>query len=85
MVVPTTSGPRSGGNARTKTPELLDINCVAAQLCCSARHVRRLSDAGKLPRPVHLGALVRWLRADLEAWLAAGCPRVAARGERDHA
>lgn len=55
-------------------PALLDVQAVAQLLDCSARHVYRLADAGRMPRPVKLGALVRWRRADLDAWLAAGCP-----------
>jgi excisionase family DNA binding protein len=54
-------------------PALLDVRAVAALLGCSARHVYRLADAGRMPPPVRLGALVRWRRADLNAWLEAGC------------
>jgi excisionase family DNA binding protein len=53
---------------------LLDVRAVAALLRCSPRHVYRLSDSGKMPPPVRVGALVRWRRADLDRWLAAGCP-----------
>ncbi len=53
---------------------LLDVRAVAALLGCSARHVYRLADAGRMPAPVRVGALVRWRRTDLDAWLAAGCP-----------
>ncbi len=53
---------------------LLDVGNVAAMLDVSKQHVRRLADAGKLPRPIRLGSLVRWRRTDLDAWLAAGCP-----------
>jgi excisionase family DNA binding protein len=53
---------------------LLDVRAVAALLDCSTRHVYRLSDAGRMPAPVRVGALVRWRRADIDAWLAAGCP-----------
>lgn len=52
---------------------LLDVRQVAALLGCSARHVYRLSDAGRMPSPVHLGALVRWNRADVQHWIADGC------------
>ena len=55
-------------------PPMIDVGTVASLLSCSVRHVYRLSDAGKMPRPTKLGALVRWNRAALEAWLAAGCP-----------
>jgi excisionase family DNA binding protein len=52
---------------------LLDVRAVAALLNCSPRHVYRLSDAGHMPRPVRLGALVRWRREEIDAWLADGC------------
>jgi len=60
---------------------LLDVRAVAALLDCSPRHVYRLSDGGRMPAPVRIGALVRWRRQDLDAWLAAGCqPCRTARG-----
>jgi excisionase family DNA binding protein len=52
---------------------LLDVRGVAALLTCSARHVYRLADGGRLPAPVRLGALVRWRRQELLDWLAGGC------------
>jgi len=52
---------------------LLDVRGVAALLSCSPRHVYRLADAGRMPAPVRIGALVRWRRADLDEWLAGGC------------
>lgn len=59
--------------------KLLDVKAVAQLLGCSARHVYRLSDGGKMPAPVRLGALVRW-RLDgpggLRMWIAEGCPAV---------
>lgn len=58
----------------TTAPVLLDVQAVARLLDCSTRHVYRLSDAGRMPPPVKLGALVRWRRSDLDAWLADGCP-----------
>ena len=61
---------------------LLDVRAVGALLGCSSRHVYRLSDGGRMPAPVRLGALVRWRRQDLDAWLAGGCRpiRPTARG-----
>jgi excisionase family DNA binding protein len=53
---------------------LLDVNAVAALLSCSTRHVYRLADAGRMPPPVKLGALVRWNRQSVTTWLAEGCP-----------
>ena len=56
--------------------DLLDVQAVAATLGCSPRTVYRLSDAGKLPRPVRLGSLVRWRADELRQWINAGCPAV---------
>ena len=57
-----------------KEVRLLDVKAVARFLSCSARHVYRLADSGRMPRPQKLGALVRWDRLELEKWLADGCP-----------
>lgn len=59
------------------TAELLSVRDVAALLGdCSVRHLYRMADAGRIPRPIKLGGLVRWRRAELVAWLDAGCPPV---------
>lgn len=66
--------------ARTIQPEpggqaaLLNVGQVAELLGCSVRHTYRMADAGRMPRPIKLGALVRWPRAAIESWIAAGCP-----------
>ena len=57
--------------------QLLDVTAVAEMLGCSARHVYRLSDAGRMPRPVKLGSLVRWKATgpgSLAEWIDQGCP-----------
>lgn len=79
------AGQKAHRKSLRSATELLDARAVAELLSCSPRHVVRLADSDRLPRPVHLGALVRWLRADLEKWLAAGCPRVETNGSRNHA
>ncbi|MBX7255711.1 MAG: helix-turn-helix domain-containing protein [Candidatus Hydrogenedentes bacterium] len=56
------------------SPRLLDVRGVAALLDCSPRHIYRMSDAGRMPAPIRIGALVRWQRAAIDAWLADGCP-----------
>jgi excisionase family DNA binding protein len=63
----------------TERSGMLDVRAVAALLDCSVRHVYRLADAGRMPRPVKLGALVRWRRAEVESWIADGCPAVTKR------
>lgn len=64
----------AGRDSAPGGPALLDVQRIARLLACSPRHVYRLTDAGKMPRPVKLGALVRWNRAVVEAWIAEGCP-----------
>ena len=53
--------------------KLLDVGAVASMLGCSPRHIYRLSDSGRMPGPLRLGALVRWNRASIESWIADGC------------
>lgn len=53
---------------------LLTVDDVAAMLGVSGRHIYRLADAGKMPRPVKLGGAVRWDRLAIADWIAAGCP-----------
>ena len=53
---------------------MLDVQAVANLLGCSARHIYRMADMGRMPRPVKLGALVRWSRTTLEQWITDGCP-----------
>lgn len=62
--------------------KLLDVQAVAGLLGISPRTVYRLSDAGRMPGPVKLGSLVRWNRAAIDEWIAAGCPRVERRAGR---
>ncbi len=52
---------------------LLDVAQIAKVLNCSSRHVYRMVDAGRMPPPVRLGALVRWSRQAIEDWIAGGC------------
>ncbi len=72
-----TAGADAGGGERVprESSLLIDVNDVAAMLKCSARHVWRLADAGKMPRPYKVGALCRWNRTAIERWVADGCPR----------
>lgn len=57
-----------------------DVKAVATLCDCSSRHVYRLSDAGRMPRPVKLGSLVRWRlrtgdpKTGVLDWIEAGCP-----------
>ncbi len=59
---------------------MLDVGDVAELLNCSSRHVYRLADAGKMPPPIKLGALVRWDKSVLAKWIADGCPPIRRAG-----
>jgi predicted DNA-binding transcriptional regulator AlpA len=61
-------------------PRLLDARAVARMLGCSWRHVYRLSDGGRMPPPIKLGALVRWDYDTLARWIANRCPPVRQAG-----
>ena len=52
----------------------LSASDLACNLGVSLRHIRRMDSSGKLPRPIKLGASVRWPVAEIEQWLAAGAP-----------
>lgn len=58
---------------KTVEAELLDVKAVAGLLGCSTRHIHRLADAGRMPRPLKLGQLVRWRRAEVLDWIGDGC------------
>jgi len=52
-----------------------DVAAIASLMGCSSRHVRRLAQQGKMPQPLRtIGRLLRWLRSDVDAWIAEGCP-----------
>lgn len=75
-----TSSVNAGRDERTRDAALMDVGAVASLLACSPRHVYRLSDAGRMPRPLKLGALVRWRRAAVLDWINADCPEVRRAG-----
>ena len=55
-------------------PLLCDADDAAALCAVSRSHWMNLHTQGKVPLPVRLGRAVRWSRAELDAWIAAGCP-----------
>ncbi len=66
-------------------PELLTSR-HAAELCgISERTLWSWSRSGLAPAPVKIGCglrpMVRFRRADILAWIEAGCPRVDGRGD----
>ncbi|MGC6446529.1 MAG: helix-turn-helix transcriptional regulator [Rubripirellula sp.] len=62
----------TGGKGRA----MLSVDDVAEELNCSSRHVRRLADTGRMPKPVKLGSLIRWPRPVIQRWIDDGCPQI---------
>lgn len=58
---------------------LTDLHGLAIRLVVSERTVERMVEAGKMPAPMKLGRLRRWRLADVESWIASGCPASAVR------
>lgn len=55
-------------------PLLITMAEVCRLTGLSRPTVYRRCDAGDMPRPVRIGRSVRWRRADIIAWIDAGCP-----------
>ncbi len=53
---------------------LLSVEQVAETMQVSIRTVWRLLSAGEMIAPVRIRGNTRWRRAELEAWIEAGCP-----------
>ena len=67
-----TQSPKDDPN--TSPRRLLDVQEVANLLGCSDRHVYRMVDKGRMPKPVKLGSLNRWPTKAIDEWITAGCP-----------
>ena len=48
---------------------------LAEVLSVSKRTLNRMRTTGDLIRPVRVGKSLRWRLADVEEWIAQGCPR----------
>lgn len=57
-------------------PLLLTAGQVAQLLQVSPRSLWRLMSSGKVVPPVRFGGNTRWRLAEVEAWIAEGCPPV---------
>lgn len=68
-----------------------DVDAIAALIPCSPRHVRRRAAAGLMPRPVHVGRLVRFRlrtgdpKTSVLDWIEAGCPNCRPAPKARHA
>ncbi len=70
-----------GVTSTTPAPLLIAAEEVAGMLDISTRTLWRLVSARRIVAPLKIGGSTRWRRAEIEAWVAAGCP-VPGRGER---
>lgn len=60
-------------------PMLLRADEAAKLLGLGTRTLWRHANSGLAPPPVRIGGSVRFRKAELEAWVAAGCPSLRAR------
>jgi predicted DNA-binding transcriptional regulator AlpA len=53
---------------------LLKADQVAAMLQVSVRNLWRLRSRKQMPQPLRVGNSVRWIRTEIENWIAKRCP-----------
>ena len=72
------------GDGSTAEPvHLSGTAAVAQMLGCSPRHVRKLCDSGRMPRPIKLSnRLIRWPHVQIEECIAGGCRPVEKGGTK---
>ena len=69
-------------------PRLGDVNATALKLDLSAKTIRRMADAGKMPGVIRLGRLLRFDLDLIDRWIDQGCPplhRFSREKRNDHA
>ena len=69
-----------GKNEPTTTTAMMTVGEIAAEMGIGVATVWRWRDAGRMPAPVKIGAVVRWRRDDIDQWIAKSCPDM--RGAR---
>ena len=57
-----------------RTKMLLSVKEVCQALDIGRSTLYRLKSSGKVPNPVRIGGSLKWRKAELEDWIAAGCP-----------
>ena len=65
---------KDGNQAKPQDEILFAVGTVARLLDCSTRSVHRWTDKGFMPRPLKIGAMVRWKASAIREWIADGCP-----------
>ena len=70
------TGPdQSGTGAPETSPQLISARMAATMCGRSERTWRSWDSAGLIPQPVRIGRSTLWRQTELQAWIAAGCPR----------
>ena len=59
---------------RCEDPKLLNVSALAKRLSVSVRQAHRMNKDGLLPRPLRIGASVRWHPEEIDKWLKCGAP-----------
>lgn len=54
--------------------QLLDAKTFGQRLSLSKRQIFRLNSCGKIPAPLKISGSVRWVEAEIRAWIMASCP-----------
>ena len=67
-------------NNHVLEPVMITARQLAILLQVSTRQVWRMLSAGRVPQPVRVGGIVRWRMAEVENWIAEGCPPSTVRG-----
>ena len=67
------AGDEAAALASRESP-VVDAAEAAAYLKISRAHFYKLVKSGRAPGPIRLGRATRWLRQELDEWLAAGAP-----------
>lgn len=66
---------KAAGLPERLQPLTEDLNELASDLRCSRRHIEAMDLDGRLgPLAIRLGRRRVWVRAEIQAWLAAGAP-----------
>ncbi len=61
---------------KPESPRLVSANWLAKYLGISRASLFRLRSAGRMPKPVRVGGIVRWRVEDVRTWVDAGCPPI---------
>ena len=54
---------------------MVDAKQFGRMIGVSERTIRRYDSEGIVPRPVKLGAAIRWRLEEVQDWISVGCPR----------